>query len=455
MKEFKIHIPEKTASRIANSAGVHNRTPEEELALRVRHLYGSFGEGGRKQEAIAPARGQRPEARTDTRLDWWREAKFGMFIHWGLYAAPAGHWKGYDIPGIGEWIMYNAEIPISEYEKLADSFNPVKFDADEWVSLAKRAGLKYITITAKHHDGFCIFKSTQTDFNIVDATPFRRDPLKELADACARHDLKLCFYYSQTQDWHHPDGDGNDWDYDADEQDFEAYIDSYVIPQVKELLTNYGPVGLIWFDTPKHISEDQSKRLLDAVHSTQPECLVCGRLGNALGDYASAGDNKIPAEAVEGDWETPATINDTWGFKTNDHNWKSKEDLIRKLIDIVSKGGNYLLNVGPTAEGVIPGPSVERLEAMGAWLEKNGDSIYDTVPGPVQGVSWCRSTQRENTVFLQIFDWPEGGAIDLPGLTPKAARILSSGENLSIDGSTIHGPSAAPDSIASVIAVEV
>lgn len=410
-----------------------------------------------KDEAIRQERGQREGARQDPRLDWWREAKFGMFIHWGLYAIPAGEWNGQKIPGIGEWIMYRARIPVSEYEPLAKQFNPVKFNAAEWVSLAKKAGQKYLVITSKHHDGFCMYKSDLTDYNIVDATPFGRDPLKELAVECQKQGLKLGFYYSQTQDWHHPDGDGNDWDYDEAQKDFAGYIDNYVKPQVRELLTNYGPIAIIWFDTPKGITVEQSQALLDLCRELQPDCLVCGRLGNTLGDYASAGDNKIPQMAVDADWETPATINDTWGFKTDDHNWKSPPELIHKLVDIVSKGGNYLLNVGPTAEGIIPQPSVERLLAIGDWLKVNGEAVYGTKPGPIQGLDWCRSTARPGKVYLHIFDWPQGGEIKLSGLQTTGAYLLSDVSQTSLPLKSqsgeviIKGPSAAPDAINTVI----
>jgi alpha-L-fucosidase len=410
-----------------------------------------------EDNAIRKERSQREGARQDPRLNWWRDAKFGLFIHWGLYSIPAGEWRGQKIPGIGEWIMHRAQIPVAEYEPLAKQFNPVKFDAAEWVALAKRAGQKYMVITSKHHDGFCMYKSALTHYNIVDATPFGRDPLKELAVECQKQGLKLGFYYSQTQDWHHPDGDGNHWDFDESKKDFAGYIDHYVKPQVRELLTNYGPIAIIWFDTPKGISVEQSQALLDLCRDIQPDCLACGRLGNRLGDYASAGDNAIPQQLVELDWETPATINDTWGYKADDHNWKSAQDLIHKLVDIVSKGGNYLLNVGPTAEGVIPEPSVERLLAMGEWLRVNGEAVYGTRPGPIQGLDWCRSTIKPDILYLHVFDWPQGGEIRLPGVRAWRAYLLSDPAQVSLpvtykdDGIIIKGPSQAPDPIDTVV----
>jgi alpha-L-fucosidase len=353
--------------------------------------------------AIRVGAEQRSDARSDPRLDWFRAARFGMFIHWGLYALPAGVWNGKSIQGIGEWIMLRARVPVAEYERLAGRFNPTSFDTNAWVALAAEAGAKYLVITAKHHDGFCMFKTKLTSYNIVDATPFGRDPMTELAEACQRHGIRFCFYYSQTQDWHHPNGDGNDWDYDEAKKDFGGYVEDYVRPQVRELLTNYGPIGLIWFDTPKRMTIEQSRSLVDLVHEIQPECLVNGRIGNGLGDYAESRDNVIPSETLPLDWEVPATINDTWGFKTDDHNWKSPSDLVRKLIDVASKDGNYLLNVGPTAEGLIPEPSIERMRAVGRWLRANGEGIYGTRAGPLQGLHGVRSTQSASTIYFHVF----------------------------------------------------
>ncbi len=409
-------------------------------------------------EYFKPERGQRPGANEDPRLDWWREAKFGMFIHWGVYAIPAGVWSGEHIPGIGEWIMLRAEIPIAEYEQLAPQFNPVKYDADQIVKLAKQAGQQYIVLTSKHHDGFCMYGTGETDYNIVDGTPYGKDILKDLAEACAREGIKLGLYYSQTQDWHHPNGFGNTWDFNEDEQDFADYIDNYVKPQVREILTNYGPIAIIWFDTPRIIARHQSQELLELAHQLQPDCLVCGRLGNQLGDYATAQDNAIPPDLqAEIDWETPATINDTWGFKTHDHNWKSTTQLIQNLIEIVSKGGNYLLNIGPDAEGAIPEPSVERLQAMGAWLDAHGESIYGTVPGPLQGKDGYRTTQKGDAVYVHVFDWPASGRLVLPELDVKSGSWLDEtvADSLAVncvgDSTVILGPAAAPNEHVTVI----
>ena len=368
-----------------------------------------------------------PTTDKDRRMAWWREAKFGMFIHWGLYAVPQGRWNEEPIPGIGEWIMCRARIPIATYEKLADKFNPVKFDADKWVCIAKNAGMKYIVITSKHHDGFAMFHSKATPYNIVDATPFKRDPMKELAAACQKHGLRLCFYYSHAQDWHEPDAAGNVWDFPKEKgqrgpkEGFDNYMARKALPQVREILTQYGPIGLIWYDTPHRITEEQSKRFVAIVRELQPDCLINSRVGYNLGDYGSQSDNRIPENIRPGDWETPATINDTWGFKAYDRNWKSVEDLTFKLVDIVSKGGNYLLNVGPTAEGVIPEPSVERLQKIGKWLRVNGESIYGCGPSPFRTLIH-RCTTKPGKIYVHVFEYPLDKRLVIPHLDNKITK---------------------------------
>jgi len=335
---------------------------------------------GRMATAQPAAPAADPER--ESRLAWFRQAKYGLFIHWGLYAIPAGEWKGQTVPGIGEWIMNRARIPVREYEALAKQWNPVKFDAEAWVGLAQEAGMKYIVITSKHHDGFALYGSKASPYNVVDATPFKRDVLRELATACAKAGMPLGFYYSQAQDWHEPNGVGNDWDFGPDDgKDFDRYLREKAEPQVRELLSGYGPVALVWFDTPRLMTPERAQRFTDLVRSLQPKCLIDGRLGTA-GDYVSTGDNVIPSKVGGDAWETPATINHTWGYRKDDHDWKSPGEVAFKLVDIVSKGGNYLLNVGPTAEGVIPPPSQDTLRTVGRWLKLNGEAVYGAGPTP-------------------------------------------------------------------------
>ncbi len=341
---------------------------------------------------------------TSPRTQWWREARFGLFIHWGIYAVPAGEYNGKEVPGGGgEWIMNNAHIPVAEYEKFAGQFNPTKFDARAWVKVAKDAGMKYIVITSKHHDGFCMFDTKLTDYNVVAATPWHHDPMKDLAEACRAEGIKLCFYYS-ILDWHNPD----------QQKDFPKYVE-YMKGQLKELLTQYGPIGILWFDGQwiGQWTPEQGRDLYKYVRSLQPDIIINNRVGKgggADGDYDTP-EQSIPAGPPKGRlWETCMTMNDTWGYKKSDSHWKSPTDLTRKLIDIASKGGNFLLNVGPTAEGTIPPESVERLQAVGKWLKTNGDAIYGTTAGPWKKTPFDgRATVKGNTLYLQVFNWDKGG----------------------------------------------
>jgi alpha-L-fucosidase len=374
------------------------------------------------QLAADPAREQR--------LAWFREAKFGLFIHFGLYALPAGRWKGVDHPFIGEWIMRWAHVPAAEYAELARQFNPRKFDAEAIAQLAQDAGMKYVVITAKHHDGFAMYDSKASSYDIVDATPYKKDPLKALGRAAARRGLKYGFYYSQAQDWHEPNAAGNSWDFPTppEQRKPDEYLARKAMPQVNELLSNYGPLGLIWFDTPTLLSKEQVLALEAVVRKRQPNTLINSRLGHGLGDYRQMGDNMVPSDVYPSDWEIPATLNDTWGWKTRDRHWKSASYLIYRLVDVVSKGGNYLLNIGPAPDGSIPPESVDRLREVGRWLKRHGPAIYGTRSSPfsVEGQPW-RMTAAPGTLHVFLLRWPAGGRFRLEGLRNpvKGAYLLS------------------------------
>lgn len=364
-------------------------------------------------------------------LAWFRSAKFGLFVHWGLYAIPAGFWNGQDCRSVAEWIMNVMHIPPQEYEKLARQFDPKEFDADLLVRRAKAWGMQYIVFTAKHHEGFAMYHSAHP-YNVVDATPCRRDILQELAEACQRHGMPLGLYYSQAQDWDDPNG--FEADRDNSGKDFSVYLEQKVKPQLTELLTQYGKIALVWFDTPMAMTREQSRELYELVKTLQPECLINGRLGNGLSDYLTTSDNFLPRLPCAAPWELPATLNDTWGYKKNDHNWKTADEVLRLLLKVVSRGGNYLLNVGPTATGAIPEDCIPTLEAVGRYVSQNREAILGTEPVPVYPyeLAWAEMTCRPHTLYLHILKPIH--RVDLPRVCFKAAsaRILAEDQPLEV-----------------------
>jgi alpha-L-fucosidase len=396
-----------------------------------------------------------------------------MFIHWGIYSLMAK----------GEWVMYNQRIPIKEYEKLADQFNPVNFDADAWVKLAKDTGMKYIVITAKHHDGFSMFKTKVDPYNIVDGTPYGKDIMDELAKACQKYEIRLCFYYTHVREWRHPHAQslemnapdrygnfGNFWDYPhEDQKNLQIYLDEFDKPQLKELLTQYGPIGIIWFDTPSLIRPDQAQEMIDLVKNLQPDCLVNSRVGrNASIDYYSLGDDEVPEFNNGVDFETPMTICQAWGFyNLADNRYRSLNELLHQLIDIVSLGGNYLLNVGPDPTGVIPLEAQERLWGIGEWMKVNSESIHGTQASPFPAKpSWGKITTKEDTLYLHVYQWNE--RISLTGIESKVkaihlladpARTITWSQehcgSLGYDRLTIHLPGDALDPNVNVVKVQI
>jgi len=416
------------------------------------------------QDAADPYASETKEQR-DVRMKWFREARFGMFIHWGVYSVPAGTYHGKEIGGIGEWIMNTAKIPTAEYQQFAKQFNPVKYDADAWVKTARDAGMKYIVITSKHHDGFAMFDSKASNWNIMKASPFGRDPLKELAAACHKYGLRLGFYYSQAQDWNNPGGAaaGGHWD-PAQDGSMDAYIKNVAVPQVREILTHYGKISVLWWDTPYEMNHDRAAELI-SVLKLQPGIIHNNRLGGGFNGDTETPEQFVPATGYPGrDWETCMTMNDTWGYKSYDNNWKSTETIIRNLVDIASKGGNYLLNVGPTNEGLIPAPSVERLRQVGEWMHVNSKAIYATSASPFKSLPWGRCTRKTNgdntTLFLHVFNWPTTGKLLVPGLKSPVggASLLAHRGKLKVsqseDGVTIEVPTTAPDPISSTVILE-
>ena len=414
-----------------------------------------------------------------SKMDWWRHDRFGMFIHWGLYAIPAGHYEGKPVQGIGEWIMSKGMIPRDQYEAFATQFNPTHFDADAWVRMAKYAGMKYIVITSKHHDGFALFDGVG-DYDVVDATPYERDILRSLREACDRHGLKFCTYYS-IMDWHHPSqapakiiDERPVWNptkmIEGKKSDYVDYMKQHLEVLVKDLGTH-----VLWFDGewPDWWSDQDGRDLYDWMLEMNPNLIVNNRIGagrkgmagfskdgSFAGDFGTP-EQEIPATGVESDWESCMTMNDTWGFRKDDHHWKSTETLVRNLIDIASKGGNYLLNIGPKADGTFPEASVERLRGIGKWMSVNGEAIHGT-QAALFLPTWGRVTRKDGTVYLHVFDWPGDGILRIPALANRLRRVslLAAPEvdlatDVADDQWTIHVPPQGLDSIATVITIDV
>ncbi len=418
-----------------------------------------------------------PDVPGDERLDWWREARFGMFIHWGLYAIPAGRWE--DETGHAEWIRETAHIPLERYEEFLSRFDPQRFDADEWARMCAAAGMKYLVITSKHHDGFCLFDSRHTEWDVA-STPFRRDILAELSAACARHGVRFCTYHS-IMDWHHPDYlPRRSWEErPAEGADYERF-ERYLHDQVTEIVTRYRP-GVLWFDGEweNTWTHERGVELYELCRSLDPALVINNRVDvhrggmagfsasdEAVGDFGTP-EQEIPATGVPGvDWETCMTMNDHWGFNAADANWKSTETLVRMLIDIASKGGNFLLNVGPRADGTFPDEAVARLAEIGAWMEKHGEAIHGTSASPFEALPWGRCTVKsagENTtLFLHVFERPADGRLVLPGLgnEPLSAGWLA-GPRLALpvhrEGTDIvvEVPGTLPDPVASVVTLGI
>ncbi|QOY88609.1 alpha-L-fucosidase [Paludibaculum fermentans] len=370
--------------------------------------------------SLAAAEPKRPSAQA---VQQWQDRKFGLFIHWGLYAIPGGIWQGKPVTrGYSEQIQGEGKIARDEYAQLTTQFNPQKWDPEAVARLAKAAGMKFIVITSKHHDGFSMFGTRQSKFNVVDATPYGKDVVKGLAEACRRNGLKFGVYYS-TIDWHDEratpsDGGRNNNEIPKAHEDFN-------VAQLKELMSNYGPMSEIWFDMGKPTPE-QSKRFTDTVHALQPDCMVSGRVFNHQGDFTVMGDNHIPPYVIDEPWQTPASIyHETWGYRS----WQKREDLpgkinehIIKLVEVTSRGGNYLLNIGPMGDGSVVEFEQKVLEGIGAWVKVNGEAIYGAGPQPFREVAFGQVTVKPGRMYLMVRQWPADGKLELPGLKTKLRK---------------------------------
>ena len=440
--------------------------------------------GDRDQRAIQQAEQtwwKAAQATRTQRLGWWREARFGAFIHWGVYAGPGGQWNGKPFSGYAEHLMRIQKIPLAEYKaKVVAPFNPTRFNAEEWVKLVKGAGMGYLVITAKHHDGFAMWPSKVSKYNIRDATKFTRDPMKELADACRRNGIRFGFYYSHAFDWEDPDAPGNDWDYDNPGGDRKLhgdlewynlhpellekarrYVDRKAIPQVKELIAMYHP-DILWFDTPQKLPLSEQLRVVAAVREADPGIVINGRAARMgdrqFGDYQNTGDRAAEFRPTAGDWEAIPTTNESYGWHQFDRSHKPPAYFVRLLAKAAARGGNLLLNIGPMGTGEIDPKDRSILQGIGQWMSVNAESIRGTQRTPLATQAWGESTHRLNTLYLHVFDWPKDGKLIVGGVEGDVgrARLLAGGvplraERINLNDVAVTVPAQAPDAADSVV----
>lgn len=401
------------------------------------------------------------------RMEWYKEARFGLFIHWGAYSQLDGEYKGKTQKDPkGEWIMRNLRIPVDEYAtEISGKFNPSLFDADKWVKTAKEAGIKYLVITTKHHDGFSLFDSSVSDYNIVDSSPFGRDVIREIADACKKYGLRLGVYYSQAQDWYHPGGyiASKRWD-KKQEGDWDNYFESIAKPQVRELLDNYSPVSLIWFDSKRAtVNMELAKDFEKELRKEYPNLILNPRLHK--GDFKTF-EQVIPGILDDEYNELCITHNRSWSFKSSDTEWKKPQFLLKTFIQMVSKGGNFLFNVGPSPDGEFPNESITTLNYIGDWMEANSESIYGTSQSPFYkldfGTATVKRTNGKTKLYLHVFDWPENQEIFIEGINNNitTSYLLDGRKTLSVEklqsGIRIMGlPKEPKHEVASVIVIEI
>lgn len=423
----------------------------------------------------------------DERIAWWRDARFGMFVHWGVYSGPGGEWKGKKVSGYSEHLMRKEKIPRDEYlEKVVKPFNPVNFNADEWIRMAKNAGMKYFVITTKHHDGFAMFNSDVSDYNVTKATKWGKDPMKALVAACKKYGVKFGFYYSHAFDWEDPNAPGNDWDYNNPGGDLNLfggrywydvhpellpkavkYVNEKAIPQILELIKKYHP-DILWFDTPHKLPLSENIRILKAIRELDTNVVVNGRLarydGGNFGDYQNTADRPAEFFPVSGDWEAIPTTNESYGYSKFDNSHKPASFFIKLLAKAASRGGNLLMNIGPMGNGKIDPRDTIILHDIGQWINVNGESIYGTQKSPLPLQSWGVCTQKKNRLYLHVFDWPKDGTLIVGGLKtlPAKAWLLADSRQKSLPLKKLNSPDiqvvlpgTPPDTVNSVIVFEM